>query len=632
MNMDNLFAVIIPFNNGIKDSPSTNGILSSVVSKNSYYKSTEIYNYNNYIGLVQYSNKNRLSPDLPKPHKTLLKEPIIGNSRIDNKHLLSSLHEINIQDKSICSSIDDQLLLSCYEKIGADVFSAVKGNFQTIFWDKKSQTLCAGIDAFSSRSLFFSKQGNALYISSDAKTLANVTNIKLTLNKLALSQWLSGRPNPDLSMYNEISRLPAGYCLQFGTDYNVVISKVWDIDPNISVEYNNTDDYKEHFFELLQSSVTNRIALSPLSEKPSIFCQMSGGMDSTSVTAIAKSLLDQKNLPLHTLSHRYKHTKTCDESNNINAMISTLGLTHQHYIELDEYSSCSFSALYPTDFDNPGVVLSPKYYQELALMKSLGANVLLTGNGGDETCWGHSASYRSRLYKGDFNVVPEVIKACSQLDEPILRSLYTLFMPSSIQNLVKLARNKPINSNDCPPWLSPLALGLVTETNKMMANPFSKTFNPAKYARYYGIKNTSTYNAMRSYQKIASDFNIDVRHPFFDTDIVQFSFSIPDKLLINCEYPKWLLRHTMQDHLPHSVCWNKHKVVFDHHFANLVRHNKVELRKLLSHGGLQDLGLLDNNTLLKEFDAVVNNPNGHLNVDMLYAILTQLWFQTHYVS
>ena len=45
--------------------------------------------------------------------------------------------------------------------------------------------------------------------------------------------------------------------------------------------------------------------------------------------------------------------------------------------------------------------------------------------------------------------------------------------------------------------------------------------------------------------------------------------------------------------------------------------------------GLQDLGLLDNGILLREFDTVVDNPNGFLNVDMLYAILTQLWFQTH---
>ncbi len=137
---------------------------------------------------------------------------------------------------------------------------------------------------------------------------------------------------------------------------------------------------------------------------------------------------------------------------------------------------------------------------------------------------------------------------------------------------------------------------------------------------------------MRSYQKIASEYGIEVQHPFFDSDVVKFSFAIPEKLLIQGAYPKWLLRQTMQAYLPASVCWNKHKVVFDHHFANLVRNNQIELRKLLSHEGLQDLGLIDNSILLREFDAVVNNPNGLLNVDMLYTILTQLWCQTHYFT
>ena len=85
----------------------------------------------------------------------------------------------------------------------------------------------------------------------------------------------------------------------------------------------------------------------------------------------------------------------------------------------------------------------------------------------------------------------------------------------------------------------------------------------------------------------------------------------------------------MQDYLPDSICWNKHKTVFDHHFANLIRNNQDELRLLLSHTGLQDLGLLDNEVLQAAFDDLVNDREKTLNVDMLYAILTQLWFQTH---
>ena len=68
--------------------------------------------------------------------------------------------------------------------------------------------------------------------------------------------------------------------------------------------------------------------------------------------------------------------------------------------------------------------------------------------------------------------------------------------------------------------------------------------------------------------EVVWSYGVDVRHPFFDVDVVEFSFAVPEKLLIQGVYPKWLLRHTMQGYLPDSVCRDKHKVVFDHHFAN----------------------------------------------------------------
>jgi len=142
-------------------------------------------------------------------------------------------------------------------------------------------------------------------------------------------------------------------------------------------------------------------------------------------------------------------------------------------------------------------------------------------------------------------------------------------------------------------------------------------------------KTSTKQSVYKSRENRVNEYGIDVRHPFFDIDVVEFSFAIPDKMLIRGSYPKWLLRKTMEKHLPESVVWNKHKTVFDHHFANLVRANEQELRDLLSHRGLHDLGLLDNDILLREFEELVNNPNRHLNVDMLYAILTQSWYQNH---
>lgn len=626
--MDNLFAVVTPNTRSCITNSIIENLLARTPLNHQSAVSSKISGQQHSIYLVNYANESTILAD-----KVYVQSAIVGNNRVDNKSALMDLCCSNVDTQTLPLLTDDELLLQAYKALGAEGFAKVKGNYHTIFWDDTSQQLCAAIDPFSGRSLFYIKLNDIFCIASDAKMLAHVANITPTVNKVAVSQWLSGRPDPNISMFNEISRLPLGSCLEYSDAEGINITKCWDINPDHSIVYSNIDEYKAHFFYLLQTSVKHRLAVNNPAEHSSVFCQMSGGMDSTSITAIANQLLNsesgRQHFDLHTLSHRYKNTQSCDESNNIADMIEKLSLAHQHYIDLDLFESSNFAQLYPTDFDSPGVVLSPKYHQELALIQGVGADILLTGNGGDETCWGHSVSYRSRLFKGELGVVSEVIKACKQLNEPVARSLYKLFMPSSIQHVMKLARNVPVNTLECPPWLMQRAFADVEQEAFAFDNPFSATFEPGKHARYKGLKFTSTYNAMRSYQKVASGYGVDVRHPFFDVDLVEFSFAIPEKLLIQGVYPKWLLRQTMQDYLPASVCWNKHKVVFDHHFANLVRSNRVELRELLAHEGLQDLGLLDNGILLREFDAVVDNPNGHLNVDMLYAILTQLWFQTH---
>jgi asparagine synthetase B (glutamine-hydrolysing) len=634
--MDNLFAVIVPNASSCVSLSLIDCMLSRTPINRADAVSHRISTAHHTIYLVNYAR----APKAP-PGESKVDSAIVGFHRVDNKKTLLSLCGAGKDDVSGDNMPDDEVLLRAYQLLGAECFAKVKGNFQSILWDEGSQRLCAALDPFSGRSLFYLKLNDMFCVASDAKTLAQVANITPTVNKAAVSQWLSGRPDPNISMFNEISRLPLGSCLEYSIEHGVEVTQFWDINPAKSIIYTDEEEYKAHFFELLKTSVENRLRVNGSAEKPPVFCQMSGGMDSTSVTAMANALLRPDSSlyssalagrgDLHTLSHRYKNTTSCDERNNINDMVTTLGLSHQHYIDLDQFESCAFAQLYPTDYDSPGIVISPKYEQELALMDSVGADVLLTGNGGDETCWGHSASYRSRLYGGDFGVIGEVVSACKQLDEPVAKSLYRLFVPSGIQDLVKLARNVPVNKFECPVWLTDRAVSLVEQESLGVNNPFSATFDPARHARYQGVKCTSTYNAMRSYQKIASGYGVDVRHPFFDVDIVEFSFAVPEKLLIQGVYPKWLLRHTMQGYLPDSVCWDKHKVVFDHHFANLVRCNRLELRALLSHEGLQDLGLVDNAILLREFDAVVDNPNGYLNVDMLYAILTQLWFQTHCV-
>lgn len=641
--MDNFFTLLSFGENSADIENLVSSLTCSSYGENLVFSDSPTLNigsdYSLYLNYFTAPAKNTLKPDEHKaqPCASNQNAPmIVANTRIDNMpELMPLLAPLFDTNASPLPSVQQQLIQELYAKYKSQCAEKLQGSFHFALWDEGSQSVYAAIDAFSSRSLFYLVVDNVCIVSSDAKLLAQYPNFKLTLNEHAVAQWLAGRPSPAVSMFEQIKRLPNGHHLTYSVTGGLVIKRFWDISTDKNIVYKNDDEYCQHFSELLHNNVANSCVDQGIksTEALPVFCQMSGGMDSTSITAIAKKVTDNRAVSLHTISHTYKNTKSCDESDKINEMIVHLNISDSHFIELDQFDSISFNELYPTDFDSPGIVYSPKYQQEIALINSHSSKTLLTGNGGDETCWGHSASYRTRLLKGDLGVIPEVAFACKTLEQPVFKSLYQVFIspfiPEKLMKLQKLICGKPFVQGEHSPWLTPKAITLINSVKT--ENPYSSD-EPAKMARYHSIHNTSTYNAMRSYQKIAGEFDINVYHPFFSPDIVNFSFAIPENQLIRGAYPKWLLRKTMEGDLPDSVCWNKQKVVFDLHFANLVRSNQVELRSLLSHNGLEALGLINNIKLLQAFDEVVKNKAQHLTVDLLYAILTQLWFQTQFIN
>ncbi|MBA1330057.1 hypothetical protein QQ73_02325 [Candidatus Endoriftia persephone str. Guaymas] len=267
----------------------------------------------------------------------------------------------------------------------------------------------------------------------------------------------------------------------------------------------------------------------------------------------------------------------------------------------------------------------------MELLKAAGANVLLTGSGGDEMVWGHSLTYGSRLLRGDLRAVWEVISGCREMQLPLLQTLLQVFVkpfiPESVKNGIRGFRGSP-SSSRLPPWIPATTVKRLNLEERLFGKSSTQFKNPALQARHDALARTSTINSVRSYQQAGLAYGIDVRHPFFDRRLAEFSFAIPDDLWIRDNYPKWLLRKTMDGRLPDSVCWNRQKVTFDRFFGKLIRDQSENIRAILSDTRLQDMGLLDNARLLKAFDDLVKGEPA-LNVDLLYVLMGQIWFQKY---
>ena len=511
---------------------------------------------------------------------------------------------------------------------GGDFIARVKGSLVYMGFDSRQEYFHVGKDPFNTASVYWLATLGGILVSTDLRFLALMADKPISLSQKGLASWLSGFPNPAISLFNEIKVLPSGSRLQINRDLREQLVQFWDIAPDNKIVLADQQAYSTQFHALLHNSV----AAACRTERDTVVSQMSGGLDSTSVTALAAQVLQGQHKRLLPLSHIYSRAESCNESDLIAEMQRFLKLNDNLQLDVDGEDNRDFLSLYPTALESPGTVLSPRYVSELAIVQANGADVLLSGNGGDEMCWGHSVAYTQRLKEGDFSVIAEVLKACHSVGMSRKQAVKNLFIKPFLPDLLLrvLGHKKSGDlSEGFPAWLTPKAKELA-QFETQVNNPFNYQRDPVGFNRYQSLKTTATYNAVRSYQQLSQRFGVEVRHPFFNKELAEFTFAIPAKQLIQGAYPKWLLRNSMSAQLPESVCWNIKKITFDQHFGDLVRENADAIRSLFKHSRLADMELVNEKTLLAEFDRLVNDKNCPLHVDLLYAILTYSWLHTHF--
>ncbi|MCB1843996.1 MAG: hypothetical protein KDI09_13615 [Halioglobus sp.] len=542
-------------------------------------------------------------------------QALVCDARIDNrKELLAALAPATGQ-----AATDAELILAAYHKWGRHCPEQLVGDFAFALWDAQKATLLAACDGMNMRTLSYMQTSGGVCLASEGQQLLQHQQCTPRYNKLALAGWISGRPDPRLSMFESVEKLPPGHAL-VATASGVATRQFWDIDPQRQIRYPNIQDYQEHLRALLQRAVADRMR----TPQHIVATQMSGGMDSTTITALAGQVAAAEQKELLVISHSYRSLESCDETDLIKETLAHLKLENSRLLAAEEHIGLPYRDLYPPALENPGTVLSPRYADEMALLKEAGASVLLTGSGGDEMAWGHSLTYSRRLLRGNLAVVPEVLSGAREMQLPLLRTLRQLFVNPFIPAWLRNVLGRRANTAPLPEWVPQTAIERLNLHERFAGSSATRFSNPALQARYDALQWSSTINSVRSYGAVAEQYGIEVRHPFFDTRLAEFSFAIPDDLWLRQGYPKWLLRKTMHGVLPDAVCWNRQKVVFDAFFAGLLRDHAAEIRLILADRQLQDMGLLDTDKLLESFDRVVAGRQG-FSVDLLYALMVQVW-------
>lgn len=201
------------------------------------------------------------------------------------------LCELLVSDQQTADAV---LILQAYLKWGEQCTRYLSGLFGFMIWDPRHQHLFVAVDQFAQCPLFYAYQPGKFFILANECSPFHTLLPRLHLNASRLMKFAKDEHSATETAYQEIQKLPAGHQLIITTKtLHQTCYWRWK-DQKQTSPYQTREQYyaalQDHFERAVQTCLRR---IGPLTT------QISGGLDSSVVTAQAASLLNKQHQSLY---------------------------------------------------------------------------------------------------------------------------------------------------------------------------------------------------------------------------------------------------------------------------------------------------------------------------------------------
>lgn len=519
---------------------------------------------------------------------------ILFDGRLDNRpELLARLG----QDPE---SPDAALIRAAYLEWGDGCLERLLGDFAFALWDAPRRRLLCAVDPLGIKPLHWARAGSALCFASDAVMVLRHPGVPDGYDEGQIAAYLAGGCEAtSRSFFAAVHRLAPGHRL-IAEEGSARVERYWSPDP-AAIRYARNEDYADHFRELFERAVTDRLR----DAGSSAGIAMSGGLDSCSVAAVAH----RSGAGARAYTFVFDRLPGCDERSYSRSMTAELGLSVEP-VEAEPLWALESREPLSHSPDTPFVGWRTCYAEVLRRMRERGSAVLLLGHGGDDLLRGSALVYSERLRRGDLSAVREVASHARRQGEPVSRSLYRQFLrphlPAGADRLLR----------------SMLGHG----RRDVAAGPVCRTA-----AREIGIHLVEIpwyWRLANWHDRNAAGFGIEVRHPFLDRRLFEYVLAIPGEQLFRLGSTKDLLRRSMRGILPESIRLRRGKTAFSP-FLDLVLRERAadEVRELLRAPRAHELGFMDEKRLSSFYFEGFDGGSNESRRALWHAVTLEIWLR-----
>jgi asparagine synthase (glutamine-hydrolysing) len=449
---------------------------------------------------------------------------IVSNHEIYNHLALREQLGANVAWKG---TSDTETLLQGYARWHHGVLDRIKGMFAFAIYDHARQELFVARDRLGIKPLYYTMDSQGVRFASEVKMLVGASESITPESISAYLQW-GACPEREL-LYPEIQVLPAGHAMTIGPQGQ---RKTWKYWPSRKEFVSSSDEVVRQIRGLMEKAVEEHL----LSDVP-VASFLSGGIDSSIVTAIAAQKLEKK---LQTFSVGFDAAEF-DESAIALEVAQRYGTEH-HRLQLSEEEVIQSVTEAVDKMDLPSVDAINTYIVSRAVAAH-GVKVALSGLGGDELFGGYAS----------FKDVPK-LKILAKFPRGLRR------MIGAALNLGDRLAELPSNSNagDLARWrrrfFTDRMLDRAGLPNRTI--PFECPVElPDDYSRISWAELTGYMRRMllRDSDQMSMAVSLELRVPFLDHELVEYVLGLPAAEKKKYAGSKGLLVEACRDLLPFSV-------------------------------------------------------------------------------
>ncbi len=467
---------------------------------------------------------------------------IVADARIDARRELAQELRTRGHDTAIDTGVTDvELILRAYCAWQENCVDHLLGDFAFGIWDAPRRLLFCARDHFGVKPFYYAHLGQSVIFSNTLESVRRHPAVSDRLNDLAIADFLlfDSNQDPATTAFADIQRMPAAHCAIW-SENGLQLRRYWTLPIDEPIFYRRQQDYILRFQELLRTAVNDRLR----TNRVGIF--MSGGLDSTTLAAMAHDLMK-------------------DRSGNDGVRAFTI--VHDDDEERHYAGLVAASLKIPIEFGDNIAGIDPEWFR-----KSLGTpepQPWPTNLAWERTYYRHMASHsRVALYgEGPDNALiyewrPYLAYLLQQrrfrrlIHDSLSHAILHRRIPiGAVARLVVSGRAKdsPVQPPAFPDWLNPdfeNRLQLRARWEEQYAAKSSP--HPIRPSAYQSFTLPTWQELTTGYDAERTRATLEVRHPFLDLRLLRYLLAIP--VLPWCR-SKYLLRKAMQGMLPEAVLW-----------------------------------------------------------------------------